>query len=111
LSTYGPSNIEISEAVNSLSDPTQNFERILQSSLNYLLFNQEKQEFESFTGHKELVEGELQYLMMPASSYGFGVLLFRNSSFNKTISAKLLNKQLSKLLVPSFALFGPFYSI
>jgi len=44
--------------------------------------------------HKELAEGDLTYIYMPASSYGFGAVFFRNSSFEKKIKIEFFGNKL-----------------
>ncbi len=54
-----------------------------------MLFNQETWDLKPYLDCKDLKEDDLSYIYMPASSYGFGTLLFRNATFDKTIEVKI----------------------
>lgn len=73
----------------------EKYQKAFLESIKYQIFHQDVQNFKSIE-IQGLKQGELTYIYMPASAYGIGAALFRNSSFEKTIEVAFIGKQLGK---------------
>lgn len=91
--TYGPAPTIISSTSKNSDNKQIDFTSIFHECLKYQLFHQDVKDFHSVK-HKELAEGDLTYIYMPASSYGFGAVFFRNSSFEKKIKIEFFGNKL-----------------
>lgn len=98
VTTYGPAQTVISVASKNPNNRKADFPKIFHESLKNQLFHQDAKDFSSVDS-EGLEKGELTYIYMPASIYGFGAVLFRNSSFEKTVSIEFYGKQLGKFLI------------
>ena len=92
LSTYGPELTKIRKLDGSETFPAQNYGEIISKAISRIIWDQEEIMMESVTGY----EGELEYVHMLKSSLGFGVLILKNTSFNKMYTISLKNREISK---------------
>ena len=96
ITTYGPAQTILSLASKNPKNQKSDFLKTLHEGLKYQLFNQDAKDF-GYIDSEGLEKGDLAYIYMPASIYGFGAVLFRNSSFDKVVSLEYFGKQLGNL--------------
>lgn len=93
LTSYGPNLAKISLSKSSKMEYGFGYE--LNKAISTIVYQQEEEVFKNFEGKF----AELEYICLKKSSLGFGMLILKNTSFNKIFSAEIKNKTIGNEII------------
>lgn len=94
LNVYGPKLVKLKKRFHQMVGTKDNFGYLIGQLIASKIWDREEEMFTPYSTFGNYCE--LEYVYMPKTSFGFGAMAVKNSSFDKIFNIKMYDKQIGK---------------